>query len=224
MARKKARPPGEIEPPAPPRPEFASLFAGELYSDQEYADLTLAGVEWPSELLENVAFNRAVLERVRGAGAVLAGLSLADVAIRACDFANARWDGAIIHRLEVIDSRLMGLHLAEGHVESALFRECAAPLAVFFQTEFAGVRFENCNLTETDFRESDLRGAVFQACELRDADFRGARLQGADFRTSTLEGMKLAGVENVRGAIVDPFQAAYLAGQEELLGLSVRYD
>jgi uncharacterized protein YjbI with pentapeptide repeats len=224
MARRKVRPPGEIESPAPPRPEFASSFAGELSSDQEYADLTLAGVELPGDVLENVAVTRAVLERVRGTGAVLTGLSLTDVTLRACDFANARWDGVIIHRLEVIDSRLMGLHLAEGHVESALFRECAAPLAVFFQTEFAGVRFEKCNLAEADFRECDLRGAVFQACELRDADFRGARLQSADFRTSTLEGMKLAGVENVRGAIVDPFQAAYLAGQEELLGLSVRYD
>lgn len=224
MARKKSRAAGEIDPPQPPPAGTVLPFSGELLSDQEYADGTLSGFDLSYQTSEHTAFTRAVLERVNASGTVFTGLSLTDVSLSACDLANARWDGVIVHRLAVLDSRLMGLHLAEGFVESALFRECIATLSIFFQTEFAGVRFEKCLLAEADFRECDLRGAVFQECDLRDSDFRGARLQGADFRTSTLKGVKVAGAENVRGAIVDPFQAAYLAGREELLGLSVRYD
>jgi len=46
-----------------------------------------------------------------------------------------------------------------------------------------------------------------------------AKLDGADLRGSKVDGLQIA-VDNLRGAIVEPFQAAYFA---TLLGLEVRW-
>ena len=45
-------------------------------------------------------------------------------------------------------------------------------------------------------------------------------LSGADLRTSTIERMRV-GITELHGAIVDPFQASYLAG---LMGLVIKND
>jgi uncharacterized protein YjbI with pentapeptide repeats len=60
---------------------------------------------------------------------------------------------------------------------------------------------------------------VFEHCDLREAQLSFAKLGGTDFRGSQLENLRV-GMESLRGAIVDPAQAAYLAG---LMGLKVMY-
>jgi uncharacterized protein YjbI with pentapeptide repeats len=59
----------------------------------------------------------------------------------------------------------------------------------------------------------------FEGCDLGEAQLSFARLAGADFRGCGIKDLRV-GIEHLKGAIVDPAQAAYLAG---LMGLKVMY-
>ncbi len=110
--------------------------------------------------------------------------------------------------------------MTEAHAGSTLWRECNLSLAQFRFATFKNARFENCNLRGADFLEADLRGVVFQNCDLQDAQMSFCKLENTDFRGSDILGLKV-GVENLNGAIVEPFQAAYFAG---LMGLQVKWE
>jgi uncharacterized protein YjbI with pentapeptide repeats len=58
---------------------------------------------------------------------------------------------------------------------------------------------------------------VFRSCELARADLHGAKLQNTDFRSSEVVGM-VVGMNDLRGAIVDPAQAMIFA---RVLGLQI---
>jgi uncharacterized protein YjbI with pentapeptide repeats len=55
---------------------------------------------------------------------------------------------------------------------------------------------------------------------LRHAQLSGATLKGTDFRGSQIDEMRV-GIQELPGAIVDPFQAAYIAG---LLGVVIKHE
>jgi uncharacterized protein YjbI with pentapeptide repeats len=80
------------------------------------------------------------------------------------------------------------------------------------------VRFEGCDLRHADFQRTDLSGVVFHKCDLRHAQLSGATLKGTDFRGCKIDDL-CVGLQELPGAIVDPFQAAYIAG---LLGVIIK--
>jgi len=80
------------------------------------------------------------------------------------------------------------------------------------------VRFEKCNLANADFQGSNLAGVRFANCDLSNAEMSHTTLVGADFRGSKIDGLKV-GARELPGAIVDHFQAAYLAS---LLGIVIK--
>ena len=82
------------------------------------------------------------------------------------------------------------------------------------------VRFEKCDLRNADFQGADLSGVLFVKCNLSDAQFSATTLKGTDLRGSTIENLRV-GIKELPGAIVDPFQAAYIAG---VLGLVVKLE
>jgi uncharacterized protein YjbI with pentapeptide repeats len=114
----------------------------------------------------------------------------------------------------------LGLHAVDTSFTEAVFADCIAPLALFFGARFKSVRFTQCSLSEASFQNCDLTGVVFRGCDLRQASFHGATMLGADLRGSQVEGI-VAGARELQGVIVEPSQAALLAG---LLGLDVRWD
>ncbi|HRW47025.1 MAG TPA: pentapeptide repeat-containing protein, partial [Caldilinea sp.] len=81
-------------------------------------------------------------------------------------------------------------------------------------------RFDRCDLSGADLQATDLTGARFARCKLDEVEFSQAVLSGADLRTSTIERMRV-GITELHGAIVDPFQASYLAG---IMGLVIKND
>ncbi len=91
-------------------------------------------------------------------------------------------------------------------------------LARFRFASFKSVIFDGCNLQDANFQGADLSGVRFRNCDLSRAELSQAKLTGTDFRTSVIEGMRVGPTEVV-GAIVDPFQAAYMAS---LLGLVIK--
>ncbi len=141
-----------------------------------------------------------------------------DVRFEDCDFASATWERPTLHRTEFVRCRFTGFAAPDALFEDVRFRHCSAKLAHFRFSRFKHTRFEDCDFEEADFQGADLTGVRFVRCNLSRAQFSHTKLKGADLRTSQLEGLRV-GPDELPGAIVDHFQAAYLAS---LLGLDIR--
>ena len=196
-----------------------SLPTDQICADASYANLKVSGQNYVKQVAGHVVFTRCHFQSVNFDRVQLPSLDLSDARFDECDLANADWRKVILDRVEFVGCRLLGLRANEAHFKNTVIQECNASLAQFRFTTFKAVRFENCNLRGADFQEADLRGVVFKDCDLREVQMSSARLENTDFRGSEIEGL-MVGADNLKGAIVEPFQAAYFAG---LMGLQVKW-
>jgi len=183
-----------------------------------YDYLALSHVDLGGHRAGYVSFEACRFDHVSMRDSEFPGMSLLDVRMEECDLANLGVYKGQLQRVEVVASRMVGLKAAEAEFQDMLFKECKGEFALFRSATFKSVRFEGCDLTEADFGGADLSGVIFAGCKLDRCEMAGAKLMGADFRGSSIEGLKV-GLEELRGAIVDPSQAVEFV---RLLGLVVK--
>lgn len=205
-------------PRIPKRLSIATLSQDYFHADEEYVGLRFDGGQMAFAGLERVEFQRTRFEDANLDGSVLYSPKLTDVAFKSCSLANVNFERLIAHRIEFSGCRLLGLNVTDGYFQNAVFRDCDLQLARFRFTTFDTVMFDDCILTEANFQGADLSGVNFVKCNLNNAELSQTKLGGTDFRTSSIEGIRV-GPEEVIGAVVDHFQAAYMAS---LLGLVIR--
>ena len=198
------------------------LFAKTISKDQiqcntRYEHVALIEQNYSGQIAIGSAFDECRFERTSFRNAQLEELRLTDVSLEECDLANAIWLKTTLTRVEMVDCRLLGFRANEADVQHMVFRNCNISLAQFRFAKFKSVRFEKCNLQNADFYQSDLRGVIFDNCDLKEAQMSSAKLTNTDFRGSEINGLQVA-QSDLKGLIVEPFQAAYLAG---LMGLQV---
>lgn len=134
------------------------------------------------------------------------------------DAANANlgesgWRDAYIH-----ESRLTGAQLNFAHMIRTVFDACQMNHCQLQECTLKESRFENCDLRGAYFNGSQMQGTVFEGSNLAGADFSRAVIAKCDFRRANIEDIRIS-PEQLRGVIVTPDQALYLA---RLLGLDVR--
>jgi uncharacterized protein YjbI with pentapeptide repeats len=190
-----------------------------LEDDEEYAEARLAGVVLAGQSAANLRLRQLLCKGVSFNQTRLLAPRLIDVRFEDCDLANANWERASAHRVEWVRCQLVGFTAAEAHWQDVTLRHCNANLALFRFAMLREPRFLECDFTDADFQGADLTGAVFAKCNLTNVEFSHAKLSGVDLRTATLEGVK-AGASELKGAIVTPMQAAYLASR---LGLVIKH-
>ncbi len=159
-----------------------------------------------------------VLEGVPLAGGQFESLVWKDVRLIGCDLANIQAHRMSLARVALIDCRLTGITATALDWQDVLVQGGDVRYAQFREGKFRSCEFVECNWQEADLQNADLSGTVFRSCRLSRADLHGAKLRNTDFRKSEVEGL-LVGVNDLRGAIVDPAQAMILAG---LMGLEIR--
>lgn len=189
----------------------------QLVPETTYEFKDIADSDFSDQVADEVCLRKCSLSKVRFARARIQRLDLDKVKADDCDFANAVFPKARLDRVVMKESRLVGVDLSGALVKTSTFEACDAGYGDFRSTTFRKCRFRNCNFRGADFQGADLRAAVFEECDLREAQLSFAKLDGTDFRGSRIEGVRI-GMESLRGAVVDPAQAAYLAG---LMGLKV---
>jgi uncharacterized protein YjbI with pentapeptide repeats len=200
-------------------PRVKGIAGGRLEDSGLYRSISATRERLTDQEAGLLTIEDALFVRVEFDGTRLRGPQLSDIRFDNCNFANARWDSPIAHRIELIGCKLTGFSAFEGHFQDILIQGCKGDLAAFRFAKFRAARFENCLLTEADFGGTDLSGSVFVNCDLRNAQMSGAVLDGVDLRGSNIEGMRV-GAKELRGAIVDPVQAVELA---RILGIVVKW-
>jgi uncharacterized protein YjbI with pentapeptide repeats len=184
----------------------------------EFSTLMLERADFSNQSAAHVSFTGIHCKQGRWATSQLQGVRCIDTRFDGCDFANATWERLTAHRVEFLTSQLVGFTSLEAHLHHVRFQGCNAQFASFRFATCKGVRFEGCDLRHADFQRTDLSGVVFHKCDLRHAQLSGATLRGTDFRGCKIDDL-CVGLQELPGAIVDPFQAAYIAG---LLGVIIK--
>lgn len=187
---------------------------------EEYSALTLDGVNLSRQQAAHLTWRGVQCKTVRLDESQFDGLRLIDVHFAGCNLANAQWEELTAERILFSECQLIGFDAPDARLHDILFSGCQAQFAKLRFSKFKGVRFERCDLRNADFQGSDLSGVVFYKCDLTDAQLSGTTLKGTDFRGSTIERMRV-GIAELPGAIVEPVQAAYIAG---VLGVVVKLE
>ncbi|HYP04927.1 MAG TPA: pentapeptide repeat-containing protein [Bryobacteraceae bacterium] len=167
---------------------------------------------------EELRLDGAVFERVALAGSQFGSVLWKDVRFVDCDLANVRAHRMTLVRVEFINCRLTGLVSAVVDWRDVLISGGDLRYAQLQGGKFRSCEFDNCNWEESDLQNADMEGSIFRSCNLAQADFRRAKLNHADLRKSEVEGLTI-GMNDLRGAIVDPAQAMVFA---RLMGLQIR--
>ncbi len=196
--------------------EFDALEDGRLPAEIEtahVADLNAAELR-----LDTFGVEGSVLERVQFAGSEFGSVTWKDARFVGCDLANIRAHRMTLLRVEFVDCRLTGFHATALEWRDVLVTNGDLRYVQFHGGLFHNCEFDGCNWEEADMHEVDVSGCLLRGCNFASADFRGAKLQNTDLRKSEVEGM-VVGMNDLRGAIVEPAQAMIFA---RVLGLQIK--
>lgn len=163
----------------------------------------------PNARAGGVVFDTCEFRRSAFDGSLLSRLRLLDSRLEKCNASNAEWDHAHLRRIEFLGCRLTGISLTNATCSDVLFKDCKAEFVRCEGSRWTNVRFENCLLTDADFRRTTLDRAAFIHCELRNVDFEHAKLSSLDLRDSTLDGARIE-PSQFPGLTIDPLQALVL--------------
>jgi len=205
-------------PRLPPQLTLRSGGEVTLQDFDEFSTALLDRVDFTGQAAAHITFTGVHCKQGRWGGSRLHGVRCTDTRFEGCDLANATWERLVAHRVEFVACQLVGWNALEAHLQNVRFQGCNGQFAGFRFATCKAVRFEQCDLRHTDFQRADLSGVVFHKCNLSDAQLSGATLKGTDFRGSTIDDLRV-GLQELPGAIVDHFQAAYIAG---LLGVVIK--
>lgn len=205
-------------PSLPKQLPITTLTGGSLRSHEELSSLRFERGSFINQQADHLVLEQIHFQGVSLDHSQMYMPKLTDIRLIECSLANTNCERMIVHRAEFGGCRLVGLNVTEGHFQDVQFRECDLQLARFRFCSFKSVIFDRCNLKEANFQGADLRGLRFKKCDLSNAEMSQTKLHGTDFRTTVIEGLRI-GPEEVVGAVVDHFQAAYLAS---LLGLIIK--
>jgi uncharacterized protein YjbI with pentapeptide repeats len=170
-----------------------------LVSDASLANTRASGV-----IFDTCEFRRSAID-----GSVLRRLRLLDSRLEKCNASNAEWDNAHLRRIEFLGCRLTGIALPNANCSDVLVKDCKAEFLRCEGSRWTNVRFENCLLTDADFRRTTLDRAAFIHCDLRNVDFEHAKLSALDLRDSTLDGARIEPGQ-FPGLTIDQLQALAL--------------
>lgn len=107
----------------------------------------------------------------------------------------------------------MGAYLDRTRGMGMTLRSCNLYAAHLDGASFGGSPLVRLRLDEASLRNADLRGCVLDECTLVGAELTGARMEGADLRGAALGECDAARLACLRGAILNPDQAAAILAQ-----------
>jgi uncharacterized protein YjbI with pentapeptide repeats len=207
-----------IETPELPTENSCELPDGQFYEFESYQNLVISNSKLTGA--RGVSIEYAHFLKVQISDEQFPRLDLKNTRFDKCDLANMELERASFNRVELIGCRILGYQLVKSLVNNTLIKDCYGKFAQFEFTKFKATRFENCVLEDTNFQNADLSGVVFANCNLSNAMLSGAKLTGTDFRSSQIEGLQV-NIEQLRGAIFEPLQAASLLQQHA--GVILKY-
>jgi len=155
-------------------------FIEETFNNLEMAETVVSG-----KIFESCCFNKCDFS-----AAEFDACKFTDCEFVNCNLSNIQFSNSVLHDLCFEGSKLIGVDWTKAKwpqvklTSTLKFYQCNLSLNNFFEINLIDAVFEECKLTETDFRGADLMGAsmcycdfeksLLQHCNLTKVDFTGA--------------------------------------------------
>ena len=195
-----------------------------LEDEEEFSDFKLTEIDLKDQQAKHVIFRNGIMVRVSLIRTVLKHGKMTNVQLEECDLSNGEWAQSKLNRTAINNSKLTGFKLLEGQLNDISIEDCIGDIIQLFGSNLQNVVFSNCRLRKADFRSCQFKDVFFSNCDLTEAEFFEAKFNKVDFSGSCLHGIK-AGVNDLRGAIIDTSQAIEMAKHlASLLGIRVKDD
>jgi uncharacterized protein YjbI with pentapeptide repeats len=148
--------------------------------------------------------------------------SFVDVIFRFCDLSNSSFRDAYFERCRFISCKCIGVDMSESRIKNVVFRETNLRYASFDKTGVTDVFFDRIDFSDASVIEASIKN--FTAVEskfIRNIFFK-TPLASMDFtRNELVSPIVSMPPSELKGAILNPFQAADLIG---LWGIIVKND
>lgn len=213
-----SRPRASIQPDLSPRTALEPVRIDAIGDEPTIENALITGGPLVDARLRNGFIEHSILDRVVAIEATADAMIVRHVRMEQCDWSNTTAESASWTTTFADGCKLTGTKLNRARLKDVTFRECRADFAQFQQAKLERVSFENCNLKHAFFNDATMPDTVFAGCDLSEADFSNATMKGCDLRRARINDIRIA-PEQLKGVIVTPDQALYLAG---LLGLVIR--
>lgn len=168
--------------------------------------------------LSRLAFEHVLFENVKFTASILYKCDFIDAVFRFCDFSNCDMSEIYLSRCRFECCKGVGANMRDGNLKNTAIADCNLRYA-----DFDGAKLKNVQIVSSDLSNAVLSSCKLEQVLLRDVNltqcnFFHTKLRGMDFTKTQLQAVTL-GLEDAKGAIVTPLQAADLA---RLMGLIIR--
>ncbi|HSS12121.1 MAG TPA: pentapeptide repeat-containing protein [Acidimicrobiales bacterium] len=173
-----------------------------LRDESSYSDVLLESADLTDEVARDCTLDQV---RFRNVSLVATGLNgrttLTDVLFEGSDLAGAVWNDVSLLRVRFVDCRLSGFSINTSRLVDVDVSGCVGECPSFFESEGRRWLVKASQLPELDCRGLRLSNARFEQCELTKSDWGHAKLEQVSFVACQLEG--LGGADGLSRATVD---------------------
>lgn len=193
-----------------------SFCAGhEIVGNTKITDDGLAATDF-----SGVSFEKVIFDKCRFSDADFSKCTFTDVVFNSCDLSNCDFSSSYFARCEMLAVKGVGANMSRcflGHTfcENSNFR-----YANFDTAKFDKFVFAHCDLSEAFLSNCTFKVIEFDETELNRTNISHTSFNGIDLSTCNLQALVVsAGAHELRGMVVNMFQAADLA---KLLGITIK--
>ena len=180
-----------------------------------FTGLELADVVADGTVFENVAFRSCTFERVN-----LSNCTFTDVLFSGCRFVRCDLGRSWLNRVDFRSCSAPGLSFLKGRLTGVSLVDSQLAYADLSETTVDQLVASETKLSEASFHATKLRHLALDRCDLSRATFFRTSLSGVDLSTCDISGLRVSSdLRELRGAVIDPDQAAELMG---LLGIKIK--
>ncbi|MGX8177595.1 pentapeptide repeat-containing protein [Exiguobacterium artemiae] len=203
-------------------PELPSRLTPERFVDVEIDDPYLYQTIYeketlPIELTDRLDVNQVCFRNVSFAGLVFERATFENVRFEQCDLTGCQFQDSRFHRVVFEDCRLTGIQFETNTIDHVTIKGCQANYAQIIRTALRHVLIEQTAMRESHFFEMKPIDLRFDEVDLTESQWVETALQGLDLRHADLSGLTID-PRFLPGAIVTESQAITFA---RLLGLVI---
>ena len=197
---------------------LAALTAPDAHvANTAFSGLELADVAADGTVFENVVFRGCTFERVN-----LSNCTFTDALFSGCRFVRCDMGRSWLNRVDFRSCSAPGLSFLKGRLSGVSLVDSQLAYADFSETTVDQLAASETKLSEASFHVTRLRRLVLERCDLSRATFFRTSLSGVDLSACDISGLRVSSdLRELRGAVIDPDQAAELIG---FLGIKIKED
>lgn len=200
--------------------DFSTFAAAAVEENRTLEGILVEGATLVGADLSELVVRGAHFVRCRFLNCSLGGADFTDVVCEGCDWSGSRMPRSFWQRAVWNDCKGTGADLSGASFRDIRFTGCRLDYGNFSACTFRDCAFSGCDLKGAYLRECRVKNLALEKCQIVETSFFRTSLAGLDLTTCRLEGIIISqGGEELKGVIVDPFQAVELAKR---LGIVVK--